>query len=123
MNEFYPQLDKKSVYHFSEFYELSGQISNENPLQKAFVDQTQGANQLGKKQIPFTALMIVFDLNNLKSLLNLQLYLESLKMFDNGDDQLDMMQLMNKYPVLIVGSKKDLVDHNKAGYLLISTKV
>ena len=44
-------------------------------------------------------------------------------MFDIGDEKLDMMQLMNKYPILIVGTKKDLVDHNKAGYLLISTKV
>ena len=67
--------------------------------------------------------MIVFDLNNLKSLANLQLYLDALKMFDIGDEKLDMMQLMNKYPILIVGTKKDLVDHNKAGYLLISTKV
>ena len=65
LNSHYTDLGT-SPLHFLEFYELGGQISEEYLMQQAYLDQE------------YHGLIVAFDLNNLKSMKNLPMYLRTL---------------------------------------------
>ena len=62
----------------------------------------------------------------MKSLKHLGNYFSVLKhfsFFENTEDNLSLDALLSKYPTMLIGCKKDLVDQNKTTYMGIDTKV
>jgi hypothetical protein len=56
----------------------------------------------------------------MKSLKNLGNYFSVLKhfsFFESQEDNLELETLLVKYPTMLIGCKKDLVDQNKATYM------
>eukprot|EP00347_Sterkiella_histriomuscorum_P015700 403356028 len=130
-------------------YNRHQQISNPNP---PILKIIQGQAPTTPSSIPsmiktylvenFDSVIFVFDLNNLKSLNSIRMFMKLLPLInqintrssdssiqitkeeqEQMNDWKNVQEKMRKVPILIVGNKQDLINQSKAQYLKINVKV